>query len=114
MHRQIARGRGIGFVDIHSHILYGMDDGAKSREQSRQMLEMAARNEPGGQASGACEALAARIDAIMRTGVQFSAQVTPPRCTANAQAEASCSGACNVEVTPAEIVARCEPRSPPG
>jgi hypothetical protein len=71
--------------------------------------EMAARNEPGGQASGACEALAARIDAIMRTGVQFSAQVTPPRCTANAQAEASCSGACNVEVTPAEIVARCEP-----
>jgi protein-tyrosine phosphatase len=30
------------FVDIHSHILYGLDDGAKSPEQSIAMLEMAA------------------------------------------------------------------------
>jgi protein-tyrosine phosphatase len=30
------------FVDIHSHILYGMDDGAKTLEQSVAMLEMAA------------------------------------------------------------------------
>ena len=29
------------FVDIHSHILYGLDDGAKTREQSLEMLELA-------------------------------------------------------------------------
>src|SRR5438128_440008 len=32
----------VGFVDIHSHILYGLDDGAKVREESVEMLEMAA------------------------------------------------------------------------
>jgi protein-tyrosine phosphatase len=31
----------IGYVDIHSHVLYGLDDGAKTREQSVQMLELA-------------------------------------------------------------------------
>jgi len=30
------------FVDIHSHVLYGLDDGAKTLEQSIAMLEMAA------------------------------------------------------------------------
>jgi protein-tyrosine phosphatase len=30
------------FVDIHSHVLYGMDDGAKTFEQSVQMLQLAA------------------------------------------------------------------------
>src|SRR5258706_11629635 len=29
-------------VDIHSHILYGMDDGSKTLEQSIEMLQMAA------------------------------------------------------------------------
>lgn len=29
-------------VDIHSHVLYGLDDGAKTREESLAMLEMAA------------------------------------------------------------------------
>ena len=33
-----------GFVDIHSHVLYGMDDGAKSRDGSVKMLELAARS----------------------------------------------------------------------
>jgi protein-tyrosine phosphatase len=33
-----------GFVDIHSHVLYGMDDGAKTREESLQILELAARS----------------------------------------------------------------------
>lgn len=31
-----------GFVDIHSHVLYGMDDGAKTVEDSVAMLELAA------------------------------------------------------------------------
>jgi protein-tyrosine phosphatase len=30
------------FVDIHSHVLYGLDDGAKTKEESIAMLEMAA------------------------------------------------------------------------
>jgi protein-tyrosine phosphatase len=33
----------LGYVDIHSHVLYGLDDGAKTREQSVAMLELAAR-----------------------------------------------------------------------
>ena len=31
----------LGYVDIHSHVLYGLDDGAKTREQSVQMLRLA-------------------------------------------------------------------------
>ena len=31
-------------VDIHSHILYGLDDGAQTLEQSVEMIEMAASN----------------------------------------------------------------------
>ena len=31
------------YVDIHSHVLYGLDDGAKTLEDSVQMLEMAKR-----------------------------------------------------------------------
>ena len=34
----------MGYVDIHSHVLYGLDDGAKSREQSLQMLELAVQS----------------------------------------------------------------------
>ena len=32
------------YVDIHSHVLYGLDDGANTCEQSVQMLEIAARS----------------------------------------------------------------------
>jgi protein-tyrosine phosphatase len=34
----------VGYVDIHSHVLYGLDDGAKTCEQSVEMLEIAARS----------------------------------------------------------------------
>jgi N-acetylglucosamine-6-phosphate deacetylase len=30
-----------GFVDIHSHVLYGLDDGAKTRDESVEMLRVA-------------------------------------------------------------------------
>jgi protein-tyrosine phosphatase len=33
-----------GFADLHSHVLYGMDDGAKTRADSLKMLELAARS----------------------------------------------------------------------
>src|SRR5688500_1615002 len=32
----------MGFVDIHSHILYGLDDGAKTIAESLEMLRLAA------------------------------------------------------------------------
>ena len=36
--------RPTGFIDIHSHVLYGMDDGAKTRDESLEMLAIAARS----------------------------------------------------------------------
>jgi hypothetical protein len=71
--------------------------------------EMAARNEPGGRASGACAALSARIDALFQQGISIRASATPPRCEASASASATCQGACDVDVDPGEIVARCDP-----
>ena len=32
-----------GYVDIHSHVLYGLDDGAKTLEESVEMLQLARR-----------------------------------------------------------------------
>jgi hypothetical protein len=71
--------------------------------------ELTGRNEPGGRASAACAALSARIDGILRQGVAVRASATPPHCEANVQAEASCKGACQVDIDPGEIVARCDP-----
>jgi tyrosine-protein phosphatase YwqE len=36
----------MGFVDIHSHILHGLDDGAKTFEESVEMLRIATRSVP--------------------------------------------------------------------
>jgi protein-tyrosine phosphatase len=36
--------RTLGFADVHSHVLYGMDDGAKTREDSLRMLALAAES----------------------------------------------------------------------
>ena len=73
--------------------------------------QMQAQNgdEPGASAQAACNAVAARIDAIMRQGVQIRVQGYPPRCQANVQAKASCDAACNVQVNPAQIIAQCQP-----
>jgi hypothetical protein len=65
--------------------------------------------DPGGSARAACGALAARIDGILRQGVQIQATVRPPECQADAQVRAQCEGVCAVELDPGEIVAQCEP-----
>ncbi|WP_437735219.1 hypothetical protein [Sorangium sp. So ce1335] len=70
---------------------------------------MAPRDEAGGQASGACAPVAAAVDAILRQGAGVQVAVTPPVCQANAQAGARCSGACDVQLDPGQIVAQCEP-----
>src|SRR5215470_4893491 len=33
-----------GLIDIHSHVLYGLDDGARTREDSLAMIRMAAEH----------------------------------------------------------------------
>ncbi len=71
--------------------------------------QMAPLDEPGGRAKGACQPVAARIDAILRQGLRFQASVTPPQCQANANLEAHCKGQCSGQVDPGQIVAQCEP-----
>src|SRR3954468_19181391 len=50
--------------------------------------DMKAKSGEGGKASGACEAVAAKIDAILKAGAsaRLSAQVTPPHCEVAANA----------------------------
>jgi len=73
--------------------------------------EMAPRNTAGGRAEGACAAVAAKIDAILKEGVsaRIDAKVTPPECKVEANAYASCAGSCQANVDPGYVVAHCEP-----
>lgn len=66
-------------------------------------------DQPGARVQAACGAVAAAMDQILSAGVRIQASVTPPQCTANVQAEARCEGVCQASVTPAEIIANCEP-----
>jgi hypothetical protein len=75
--------------------------------------QMAVQNgsgaEPGAGAEVACGAVSARIDEILRTGVQVRVDARPPQCQANLDAKARCDGVCNASVDPGAIVASCEP-----
>lgn len=72
--------------------------------------ELAAQStEPGEPARAACNAVGGRIDAMLRQGAQIYVNARPPMCSANVEARAWCSGACQAQVDPGEIVARCEP-----
>jgi hypothetical protein len=71
--------------------------------------QLAPKDGPGGRAEGPCNAVAGAIDAILRTGIQVRVQATPPQCEATGTAYAQCSGTCQVEVDPGQIVAQCEP-----
>lgn len=66
-------------------------------------------SEPGAGARDACGALAARIDEILRMGIRADVAMRPPACQADLQARAHCQGACDVQLDPGEIVARCDP-----
>lgn len=69
------------------------------------------QTDPGSSVRAACGAVAAEMDEILSAGA--SAKVTveakPPKCRADAEAKARCSGKCKAELTPAQIVAQCEP-----
>jgi hypothetical protein len=66
---------------------------------------------PGGRAEGACQAVAARMDAILAAGAsaKVNASYTPPECKVEGSAYASCAGQCNVSVDPGYVVAHCDP-----
>jgi hypothetical protein len=61
--------------------------------------------------AAACNAVSARMDAILRSGVsaQIKASYTPPACQVDANAEASCKAQCNVNVDPGYVKAHCDP-----
>ncbi|MEN9578261.1 MAG: hypothetical protein RJA70_1270 [Pseudomonadota bacterium] len=67
--------------------------------------------DPGSSTKASCGALAARIDQILEAGVSAKVKVDAqaPRCEVDASTKAECSGKCEVELTPGEIVARCDP-----
>jgi len=69
--------------------------------------QMQPRKGAGGAAAGACDAVAMRIDAILRQGVSLQVTVQPPQCQANASAQARCAGACDVN-NDAECRASCQ------
>lgn len=73
--------------------------------------QMAAKAGTGGAVKGACEPVLAKIDALMRAGVnaQLKMTFTPPECKVEANAYASCAGQCNINVDPGYIVAHCTP-----
>ena len=73
--------------------------------------QMAPRSSNESRTAAACNAAAARMDAILAQGAQGSikAQVTPPKCTANASVEASCKGQCSAELDPGYVKAHCQP-----
>lgn len=61
--------------------------------------------------AASCNAVAARIEAIMRQGASANvhAEVTPPRCEVNGQAKAQCKAQCNGHVDPGNVKATCAP-----
>lgn len=67
------------------------------------------QDQAGGEAQAACGALRARIDGILQAGMGVQVSVRPPACTADVQAHAQCSGACNAQVDPGQVIAQCEP-----
>lgn len=72
--------------------------------------EMASRGDQS-RTAAACNAVSARMDAILAQGARASlkAEVTPPKCTANASVEASCKGQCVAELDPGYVKAHCQP-----
>jgi hypothetical protein len=72
--------------------------------------DLASRSdEPGDAARVACDAVAARIDAMLRMGAMVQVYAQPPQCSASVDARARCSGACQFQLDPGEVVAQCDP-----
>lgn len=83
----------------------GADLGLSPQEMSPRQ----GQDKEGARAQAACGALSARMDAILRQGIQVRVSVAPPQCQANLQAKAQCEGTCSAQIDPGQIVAQCEP-----
>lgn len=68
--------------------------------------QMRPQDGPGGATAGACQAAAARMDAILSQGIRLQTTIQPPQCQANAAAEARCASTCNVGID-SECAASC-------
>lgn len=62
-----------------------------------------------GPSQAACGAVSAKIQGLLKGGVKLQASYTPPKCEVDASAKARCSGRCEVDVDPGQIVASCTP-----
>ncbi|WP_106092201.1 hypothetical protein [Enhygromyxa salina] len=60
-------------------------------------------------ASAPCNAVAAKIDAIVKANAAIKVSYQPPRCQMDANFKASCDAECGLEVDPGKVVAECEP-----
>lgn len=60
-------------------------------------------------ASAPCNAVAAKIDTIIKANAAVKVAYQPPRCTMDANFKANCEAECGLEVEPAKVVAECEP-----
>jgi hypothetical protein len=72
--------------------------------------QMRPANGPGGAASGACEPVALRIDAVIREGVRLWVTIQPPVCSPNGNAWTRCSSRCDAARDP-ECQASCKAHS---
>jgi len=71
--------------------------------------EQMAPQENQSRATSACNAVSARMDAILGTGAQVRVDYTPPQCQADANVEASCRGQCSAQLDPGYVKANCAP-----
>lgn len=60
-------------------------------------------------ASAPCNAVAAKIDGIVKANAAVKVSYQPPRCQMDANFKASCEAECGLEVDPGKVVASCEP-----
>ncbi len=106
---QAAKDMAVVSVVIEAQVADALPpDGRGSRGTPAQM---APRDEVGGQASGACGPVSAAIDAIFLQDALVGVTLTQPDCEPSG---ARCSGSCNVELTPEDIVVYCvSPRGSP-
>jgi hypothetical protein len=105
----VQAAKDLGAVSVQIEAEAAEACGRMAMDLGATQQELAPRDEPGGRASASCAALSARLDALFREGISIRATATPPQCQVNAQASASCEGACNVDVDPGEIAAHCDP-----
>ena len=63
----------------------------------------------GDTATPPCNAVAAKIEEIVKANAAVKVAYQPPRCTMDANFQAKCDAECGLEVDPGKVLAECEP-----